>query len=260
MDLLSTFIAEYMSENERKALMLSTKKGLAMKGSTNKVVIEEKDKQRPIFFEELFVKGQEPNTEDSKARKERDKISFDLRLLKRVGIEKDENVLEKLKRGQRGHDLDRKAMFAAVRNRDISSIKTFLEQSTDYCHIKDKKDNSPLHIACQTSHLGAIKLLIESGSDLGQKDKKGFTPFHLLFQAHHDAYDDVKQLLDSLFEAVDEGFAALTSFPLAFFFILLFYLGISTLIPQTMQETRVCIVQSMEGIAHWSTGLSKMEM
>jgi len=205
MDILSTYIAEYMSENERKALLLSMKKGLAMK-DTGKVVVEEKDKDRPIFFEELFTEGKEPLSEDLKARKERDKISFESKLLRRVGIEKDENVLEKLKRGQRGHDLDRKGMFAAVRNRDVSAIKSFLEQSADYCHIKDKRDASPLHIACQLGHLEAIQLLIDSGSDFGQRDKKGSTPFHWLFRCKYESTRETEKLLDGLSEAIDEGF------------------------------------------------------
>ena len=118
MDLLSSYIAEFMSENERKALLCSGK-GLAMKGETGNHVVEEKDKDRPIFFEELFVEGKDPLVED--LRKERDNIQFEGKLLRRVGIEKEDNVFEKLKKGQRGHDLDRKGMFAAIRNGDIGA-------------------------------------------------------------------------------------------------------------------------------------------
>ncbi len=207
MDILSLYIAEYMNENERKALMLSMAKGMAMKGDASKVVVEEKDKDRPIFFEELFVPGKEPvGHDDAKARKERDNISFESKLLRRVGIEKDDNVFEKLKWGQKGNDLDRKGMFAALRNRDIAAIKGFLDQSAEFCHIKDPKDSSPLHIACQLGHLEAVQLLIDAGSDLSQKDKKGNTPFHLLFRAKFENLREVEQLLDGLSEAVDEGF------------------------------------------------------
>ena len=234
MDLLSSYIAEYMSEHERKALLCAGK-GLAMKGETGNIVVEEKDKDRPIFFEELLVEGKDPLAEDM-SRKERDNIQFESKLLKRVGIEKEDNVFEKLKKGQRGHDLDRKGMFTAVRNRDINAIKTFLDQSPDYCHIRDKRDASPLHVACQMGHLEAIQLLIDQGSDLGQKDKKGNTPFHWFCRAKYDSAKEAELLLEGFSEAIDEGFLFFFFFFFLIYFVsfisdLLFIPGLLTLIP-----------------------------
>ena len=219
MDLLSSYIAEYMSEHERKALLLSGGKGLAMKGETGNIVVEEKDKDRPIFFEELLQEGKDPLGEDL-SRKERDKIQFESKLLRRVGIEKEDNVFEKLKKGQRGHELDRKGMFTALRNRDMNAVKGFLDQSAEYCHIRDKRDASPLHIACQTGHLEAIHLLIDQGSDLSQKDKKGNTPFHWFCRAKYDSVREAELLLESFSDAIDEGFDIFFSF--VFFCFLLF--------------------------------------
>ena len=101
----------------------------------------------------------------------------------------------------------------------LAQVKTFLEQSSDYCHIRDKRDASPLHIACQLGNLEAVQLLIDQGSDLGQKDKKGNTPFHWFCRAKYGSTKEAELLLEGFSDAIDEGFI----FYFILFYFILFY-------------------------------------
>ncbi len=206
MSLLTTLTMQFMNENEKKAL-LSSKKSLALEIDGDKsVLVDEKDKDRPIFYEEIFQEGFEPRCDDSVVRKEREKISFDVKLLRRIGIEKDDNVFDKLMKGQRGQDLDRKAIFNAIRAKDVPTVRSLLEQNSEFCHVKEKGDVSPLHVACQTGQLDVVQMLIDQGSDLSLKDKKGMTPFHCFFLAKFDSVPIAEALLNTLTEAIEEGF------------------------------------------------------
>lgn len=45
--------------------------------------------------------------------------------------------------------------------------------------VKDKDDNSPLHVACLLDNPEAVQLLIKKGADVKSKNRKGQTPLHI---------------------------------------------------------------------------------
>lgn len=59
---------------------------------------------------------------------------------------------------------------------------TTLIQNGASIHAQDANGASPLHRAVRTRCAGAVRFLLDSGSDPAMKNKSGSTPFHLAVQ------------------------------------------------------------------------------
>lgn len=47
--------------------------------------------------------------------------------------------------------------------------------------LKQKKDSSPLHTACQEGNIENVERLLEIRADVNLSDENGFTPLHIAY-------------------------------------------------------------------------------
>ena len=52
-------------------------------------------------------------------------------------------------------------------------------------NANDQYDNIPLHVACELGFLDTVKILLELGSDIDNKNEDEQTPFHLAAAQGH---------------------------------------------------------------------------
>ena len=69
-------------------------------------------------------------------------------------------------------------MLSSIHRADVESLLPFV---TDW-NVQDSNGNTPLHIILQNSYdpASAVKVLLNAGADLGQRNKKGEAPIHVL--------------------------------------------------------------------------------
>ncbi|KAG7203548.1 hypothetical protein KM043_013598 [Ampulex compressa] len=83
------------------------------------------------------------------------------------------------------------AMISAVKRGCIEAVSQLLLQGAPL-NVKDSKEDTLLHIACETGDEGMVTLLIENGIDLDIPNKKGLTPLHVA--ARHGYINLVRHL------------------------------------------------------------------
>ncbi|XP_043793521.1 death-associated protein kinase 1-like isoform X1 [Apis laboriosa] len=70
------------------------------------------------------------------------------------------------------------AMISAVKRGCVEAVSQLLLQGAPL-NVKDSKEDTLLHIACETGDEGMVTFLIENGIDLDTPNKKGLTPLHV---------------------------------------------------------------------------------
>ncbi|XP_029043611.1 death-associated protein kinase 1-like isoform X2 [Osmia bicornis bicornis] len=83
------------------------------------------------------------------------------------------------------------AMISAVKRGCIEAVSQLLLQGAPL-NVKDSKEDTLLHLACETGDEGMVTFLIESGIDLDTPNKKGLTPLHVA--ARHGFINLVRHL------------------------------------------------------------------
>ncbi|XP_043495190.1 death-associated protein kinase 1-like isoform X3 [Polistes fuscatus] len=83
------------------------------------------------------------------------------------------------------------AMISAVKRGCVEAVSQLLLQGAPL-NMKDSKEDTLLHLACEAGDEGMVTLLIESGIDLDTPNKKGLTPLHVA--ARHGNINVVRHL------------------------------------------------------------------
>ncbi|XP_047353839.1 death-associated protein kinase 1-like isoform X1 [Vespa velutina] len=76
------------------------------------------------------------------------------------------------------------AMISAVKRGCVEAVSQLLLQGAPL-NMKDSKEDTLLHIACEAGDEGMVTLLIENGIDLDTPNKKGLTPLHVAARHGH---------------------------------------------------------------------------
>ncbi|KAK2583611.1 hypothetical protein KPH14_009552 [Odynerus spinipes] len=76
------------------------------------------------------------------------------------------------------------AMISAVKRGCVEAASQLLLQGAPL-NMKDSKEDTLLHIACEAGDEGMVTLLIENGIDLDTPNKKGLTPLHMAARHGH---------------------------------------------------------------------------
>ncbi|XP_032686677.1 death-associated protein kinase 1-like isoform X2 [Odontomachus brunneus] len=76
------------------------------------------------------------------------------------------------------------AMISAVKRGCVEAVSQLLLQGAPL-NVKDSKEDTLLHIACETGDEGMTTLLIESGIDLDTPNKQGLTALHVAARHGH---------------------------------------------------------------------------
>ncbi|EFN81149.1 Death-associated protein kinase 3 [Harpegnathos saltator] len=76
------------------------------------------------------------------------------------------------------------AMISAVKRGCVEAVSQLLLQGAPL-NVKDSKEDTLLHIACETGDEGMTTLLIESGIDLDRPNKQGLTALHVAARYGH---------------------------------------------------------------------------
>ncbi|XP_033224870.1 death-associated protein kinase 1-like isoform X3 [Belonocnema kinseyi] len=83
------------------------------------------------------------------------------------------------------------AMLSTVKRGCVEAVSQLLQQGAPL-DVKDSKEDTLLHIACECGDEGMTALLIDSGIELDVANKKGLTPLHI---AARNGYIDLVRLL-----------------------------------------------------------------
>ncbi|XP_051174967.1 death-associated protein kinase 1-like isoform X1 [Leptopilina boulardi] len=83
------------------------------------------------------------------------------------------------------------AMISTVKRGCVEAVSQLLQQGAPL-DVKDSKDETLLHIACECGDEGMTALLIDSGIELDVANKQGLTPLHI---AARNGYIDLVRLL-----------------------------------------------------------------
>ncbi|XP_076231869.1 death-associated protein kinase 1 isoform X2 [Calliopsis andreniformis] len=83
------------------------------------------------------------------------------------------------------------AMISAVKRGCVEAVFQLLLQGAPL-NVKDSKEDTLLHIACESGDEGMVTFLIENGIDLDTPNKKGLTPLHVA--ARHGFINLVRHL------------------------------------------------------------------
>ena len=89
-------------------------------------------------------------------------------------------------------------LISWCRHRKLPEIVYVLSKGGGFMDINkifDSNGNTPLIVACQNGHLGVVKMLVDSGADMNQTNKKGNTPLHYCFAY---GFDEIGHHLISL--------------------------------------------------------------
>ena len=89
-------------------------------------------------------------------------------------------------------------LISWCRHRKLPEIVYLLSKGNSYVDINkicDSNGNTPLIVACQNGHLNVVKMLVDSGADMNQINKKGNTPLHYSFAY---GFDEIGHYLISL--------------------------------------------------------------
>ncbi|MHC4943207.1 MAG: ankyrin repeat domain-containing protein [Planctomycetota bacterium] len=66
----------------------------------------------------------------------------------------------------------------AARDGDAARINSILEKDPKLLNLRNERDATALHFACDGGHVGIVEMLIEKGADLHALDVDGDTPLH----------------------------------------------------------------------------------
>lgn len=92
-------------------------------------------------------------------------------------------------------NLQGQEIFFALRNNDVSRVKTLIEKDPSLVNVKDSWNRTPLHYAVITGHIELVQLFIDKGADLSTRTLEGDTPLNLALVLSRD-----KELIDILLE------------------------------------------------------------
>ena len=79
----------------------------------------------------------------------------------------------------------------AAKKGKVDIVNSLLAEKPERISAKDKKDNTPLHIAAFHGHKDVAELLIAKGADVNAKDKEGWTPLHEAALYDHTAVSEL---------------------------------------------------------------------
>jgi ankyrin repeat protein len=73
------------------------------------------------------------------------------------------------------------SLFYASEYDNPQVVKTLLDRSRgrDLLAVKDLHDDLPLHVACARGNVDCVKLLLNAGADIDNKNEDEQTPLHL---------------------------------------------------------------------------------
>ncbi|MFQ5495779.1 MAG: ankyrin repeat domain-containing protein, partial [Phycisphaerae bacterium] len=71
-------------------------------------------------------------------------------------------------------------MLAAARAGDVQRISDLLDARPALVGVKDRYGNTPLHLAVERMHVGAVERLVKAGAKLEAGNRDGLVPLHLV--------------------------------------------------------------------------------
>ncbi len=90
--------------------------------------------------------------------------------------------------------------------RQVLTLKTLI-QNRGNIHAQDMNGASPLHRAVRTRCAGAVRFLLDAGSDPAMRNKPGSTPFHLAVQNTGRGGSGEQKAIDAQREIIQEFIA-----------------------------------------------------
>eukprot|EP00667_Euglena_gracilis_P012050 EG_transcript_12340 len=77
-------------------------------------------------------------------------------------------------------------IFKIVQKGDPDVVSDALKQNRSLANERNKKQQTPLHLACENGDVGCAEVLLEFGAALEAHDQEGRTPLHLAVQRNYD--------------------------------------------------------------------------
>src|ERR1035437_47685 len=83
----------------------------------------------------------------------------------------------------------------AMRDSDIETIKSLIEEDPSLVKSRDPEGKTPLHRAAERGRRAVAEVLIANGADVNAQDKDGYSPLH--WAARRSKFETMTFLLDS---------------------------------------------------------------
>ena len=79
------------------------------------------------------------------------------------------------------HQDDKTALFHAAERNKPSVIEAILEspEGKELLSVNDQYDNLPIHVASRMGNVDCVRLLLDAGADIDNKNEDEQTPLHL---------------------------------------------------------------------------------
>jgi ankyrin repeat protein len=90
-----------------------------------------------------------------------------------------EALLDAAVAGSNGASAGGEAIAAAIRARDLTNVRSFLDGAPDLVHARDQRGNVPIHWAAMTRQVDVIDELLSRGADIDARRGDGARPIQL---------------------------------------------------------------------------------
>jgi ankyrin repeat protein len=114
-----------------------------------------------------------------------------------------EHVLEAKVASLHGASPRGEPVAAAIREGDLSKVRSLLDGSPDLVHVGDEWSNQPIHWAVMTRQIDIIDELLARGADINARRQDGARPIHLSNgDYHYRGWRDVPEAVTTTREEV----------------------------------------------------------
>jgi ankyrin repeat protein len=108
-----------------------------------------------------------------------------LQIARDRGYAEMERLLEAKEASLHGASPRGNPVAAAIRERDLSRVRSLVDESPDLLHAGDERGSQPIHWAVMTRQLEIIDELLERGADVNARRQDGARPIHLSNGDYH---------------------------------------------------------------------------
>jgi hypothetical protein len=190
-------------ENENDRIIQAERK--AKPPSSTMVLDLEREMKNKLLNERLVGGHEQDNHAEHVVKRHLDKIDNREREKEKIKQVKDIKVKEKAERDSEDPDFDvidnpngRTALHEAAAMGDVEEVESLLHKSgnSDLLHARDENEWQAIHEAARGGHVQVLKLLIDSGADIGAQTNNGGTPLWWARHTLEEDHDVIKYLTE----------------------------------------------------------------